>query len=131
MQTLAQAAKAYQNLCKQVHRLDSEMDKVRQQHHQLRNQKNKIQDELRTLKNLIDHCVITGESPSQALLSHTREQIENLVIQHNNSLNQDTLYIDTGMITINSLSTTSVAAIGSTSWHDHTITTGTSGATGV
>ena len=124
MKTLAQAVKQYQKLHKESKNLEAAMQKVQQQHHELKNYKNKKYEQMRSLKNLIDHCVITGESPSQALLSHTAEQIETSVQEHNSSVNRDIYYIDSGLITINSLTSTA-PLISSSSWNN-TLTVGDS-----
>jgi cell shape-determining protein MreC len=113
MKTLAQAIKQYQKLNTQSHQLKKQIDKLYQEHQNLRNQRNQTQDQMKQVKNLIDLCVITGKSPTEVLLSNTAEQIESQLNDH--MVDTGGFYTDSGYISIN---TSTVPMIASSTWSD-------------
>lgn len=92
MNTINQMAQKYRKLCKQVQRTDAKILKVKQQAHQLSQARNQIIQEMDHLRVLLDHCVVTGESPVQAQLSHSHAQMQVHVQEHRRQLRLDEYY---------------------------------------
>ena len=85
-------AHKYRKLCKQVQQTDAKILKVKQQAHQLNQARNQIIQEMEQLRVLLDHCVVTGESPVQAQLSHTHTEMHVKVAEHRRQLRMDEYY---------------------------------------
>lgn len=92
MNTITQMAHKYRKLCKQVQQTDAKILKVKQQAHQLNQARNQIIQEMEQLRVLLDHCVVTGESPVQAQLSHTHTEMHVKVAEHRRQLRMDEYY---------------------------------------
>lgn len=82
MNTLAQMARKYRGMCKQVQSTDNQIQKVRAHLNELGQSRNRIIQDMEQLKTLIDYCVITGTEPTQALLSHSVEQMNTVINEH-------------------------------------------------
>lgn len=98
MKTLAQAAQSYRQQLQQIKKHEQLIQKTRADLKQLQDAAVKKTHELNKLKQLIDYCVITGESPAEAILKNTPEQIQ----QH--IFNQPQNYTDSyGIVSGNSM----------------------------
>ena len=122
-------AHKYRKLCKRVQQADAKILKVKQQAHQLNQARNQIIQEMDQLRVLLDHCVVTGESPVQAQLSHTHTEMHVKVAEHRRQLRMDEYYFTSSgsTVTLGTLgSTLSTISIGSTITatpsHTHKIT---------
>jgi hypothetical protein len=82
MKTINQAIRRYRALCQARSSLNAKEDKLREKMTELRTLHQKKTAEIKKLRQVIDYCVITGQSPTQALLSNTPEQIETALIHH-------------------------------------------------
>lgn len=124
MKTIAQAIKQYQKLNRHNIELKKQMDELMQKHNSLRHQRSQTQNQMHAIKNLIDLCVITGQSPTQIVLSNTAEQIEGQVKDHILISNGgDGFYIDPGYVNISTLSSTT-PVISSSTWSDSLVLPG-------
>lgn len=74
-QSLSSLIRSYRRQIQQAERLKRKSDQIMEQLKHLNAEYNQKKQECTNIKNLIDHCVITGESPAEALLKHTPEQI--------------------------------------------------------
>jgi hypothetical protein len=110
MNTLTQMARTYRSMCKQVKRTDAQIRKVKAQLNELGKQRNKVIQDLEQLKTLIEYCVITGEDPTKAKLSHTVEQMHITINEHRRHTRMEDFYYTTGGSTV----TTSTSTINST-----------------
>jgi hypothetical protein len=129
MNTITQMAHKYRKLCKQVQQADAKILKVKQQAQQLNQIRNQIIQEMEHLRVLLDHCVVTGESPVQAQLSHTHTQMHVKVSEHRRQFRMDDYYFTSSGSTVTlgtlgpTLSTISMGpTITATPSHIHTIT---------
>ena len=82
MSTVNQLSRQYRKLCKKTQTIDKQIQKLSQTGKVLRDARRACVQEIETTKLLIDYCVITGESPTQAQLSHTTDQIRQIVETH-------------------------------------------------
>lgn len=74
-QSLSSLIRSYRRQIQQAERLKRKSDQIMDQLQSIHTEYNQKKQECTNIKNLIDHCVITGESPAEALLKHTPEQI--------------------------------------------------------
>jgi len=136
MTTLTQMAHTYRKLCKQVQHTEARLQKVKQQANQLNQHRNQIIQEMEHLRTLMDHCVVTGESPVQAKLSHSHQEMAVKVQEHRRQLRMDEYYFTNPSATIslnhsgllsslNNVSCTHAAGTISAPMHTHTITSQT------
>ena len=84
MKTLNQLARHYRQLCKAPARIDQQSRKLKEQLQQLSSQKQSLVAEIDRTKTLLDYCIVSGESPAQAALSHTTEQLQASLDTHRN-----------------------------------------------
>jgi hypothetical protein len=96
MNTLTQMARTYRSMCKQVKSTDSQIRKVRAQLNELGKCRNRIIQDMEQLRTLMDYCVITGEEPTQAKLTHTVEQMNTTISEHSRHMRPDEFYYTVG-----------------------------------
>jgi hypothetical protein len=82
MTTLNQLTKKYRKLCAQPKQWDRKLEKAKAHMRTLQDAKHKCLMNIENTKLLIDYCVITGECPTQAQLSHTVNQMQDIVQYH-------------------------------------------------
>lgn len=100
MNTLTQMARTYRNMCKQVQRTDAHIRKAKARVHELSHARNQTVQELDHLRTLMEYCVVTGEEPTQAKLSHTVEQMNITINEHRRHMRMDEFYYTTSSSTI-------------------------------
>lgn len=64
--------------------------------HDVSQSRAQIAQELDALKILIEYCVISGENPTQAKLSHTVSQMNHLIQEHHRHVRSDSDFYYTG-----------------------------------
>lgn len=102
MNTLSQLSRTYRNLCKQVQQADARIHKAKAHVHELGRDRQLIIQELEQLRTLMDYCVITGENPTQAKLSHTLDQMNHVIQEHRRQMRLESDYIySSGGINLN------------------------------
>jgi hypothetical protein len=105
MNTISQLARTYRNMCKQVQLADERIKKAKAHVAELSKERFAIMQELEHMRLLMDYCVITGENPTQAKLSHTLDQMSHVVSEHRRHMRveNDFYYTSSGStVTINS-----------------------------
>lgn len=114
MTTIHQLHKKYRKLYAQTQRIDQKLRKLRETGMHMQEAKKSCVTEMSNLKTLIDYCMITGEEPTQAQLSHTLIEIQSHVQIHAHGMNlQNTFYHDAqGASTISTLTTSSLTHTG-------------------
>lgn len=110
MNTLKQMARTYRNMCKQVQRQDAQIREAKTKLHALGQARNQTIQELEYLKTLMDYCVITGEQPTQAKLSHTGEQMNVHINEHRRHMRMDDFYYTPSGSTV-TISTTGLSSL--------------------
>jgi regulator of replication initiation timing len=106
MNTISQLARNYRKLCKQVRQADDRIQKAKSHVHELVKARHHITQELEQLKTVLDYCVISGDNPTQAQLSHTLEQMNHAIHEHRRHVRAESDYIYTsnlGNVTINNM----------------------------
>ena len=79
MKTLNQLTKKYRSQILSKSKLQEQINSLREQERALQSQVYAISQEIDFTKSLIDYCVLTGESPAEALLKNTKEQIRSTI----------------------------------------------------
>lgn len=100
MKTLNQLARRYRQLCKGPSRVDQQINKLREQISRLSQQRQKMTSEIEHTQLLLNYCVISGESPAQAALSHTNEQMQAALEEHQRLVKENRIYYDPSLATI-------------------------------
>lgn len=100
MKTLNQLARRYRQLCKGPSRVDQQINKLREQISQLSQQRQKMTSEIEHTKLLLNYCFVSGESPAQAALSHTNEQMQAALEEHQRLVKESGFYYDPSLATI-------------------------------
>jgi DNA-binding protein YbaB len=121
MNTINQLAAKYRKMNAQVKRADTQIQNAKKHVHQLGQARNQLLQELDQLRVLMDYCVITGETPVQAQLSHTHEQMQAKINDHRRQLRAEDFYFTTGGSSV---------TVGTTGLSTLNISTGPQGATG-
>lgn len=106
MKTLNQLARRYRQLCKGPSRVDQQINKLREQISRLSQQRQKMTSEIEHTKLLLNYCVVSGESPAQAALSHTNEQMQAALEEHQRLVKDSGFYHDPSLATIGTLTIT-------------------------
>lgn len=110
MNTLKQIARTYRNLCKQVQQSDAHIRKARAHVHDLTHKRNQTIQELAQLRTIMEYCVITGQEPTQAKLSHTQEQMQDVIKEHRRHMGMDDFYYTNSGSTV-TISTTGLSSL--------------------
>ncbi len=92
MNTINQLAARYRKMSAHVKRADAKIQKAKTHMQQLNQDRNQLVQELEQMRVILDYCVVTGESPVQAQLSHTLEQMQTKIQDHRRRLRMDVLY---------------------------------------
>ena len=79
MKTLNQLTKKYRSQIRSKMKIQEQINDLRQQERALQDKGNALGKEIDFTKNLIDYCVLTGETPAEALLKNTKEQIRSTI----------------------------------------------------
>lgn len=103
MKTLNQLARRYRQLCKGPSRVDQQINKLREQLSRLNQQRQKMLGEIEHTQLLLNYCVVSGESPAQAALSHTNEQMQAALEEHQRLVKENRIYYDPSFATINTV----------------------------
>lgn len=106
MKTLNQLARRYRQLCKGPSRVDQQINKLREQLSRLNQQRQKMLGEIEHTQLLLNYCVVSGESPPQAALSHTNEQMQAALEEHQRLVKENRIYYDPSLATINTVTIT-------------------------
>lgn len=124
MKTLHQLAKKYRKQIDHKSKIQEQITSLREQERVLQDQVYTITKDMEFTKTLIDYCVLTGESPTEALLKNTREQIRNTLDHASGwvSINTNTL----GSLTVSNNSVTGVTITGANITSHGNIMTNTS-----
>ena len=110
MNTMTQMARTYRNMCKQVQHQDAHIREAKAKLHALSKARNQTIQELEYLRTLMEYCVITGEEPTQAKLSHTVEQMNNTISEHRRHMRMDDFYYTPSGSTV-TISTTGLSSL--------------------
>jgi hypothetical protein len=103
LKTLNQLARRYRQLCKGPSRVDQQINKLREQLSRLNQQRQKMLGEIEHTQLLLNYCVVSGESPAQAALSHTNEQMQAALEEHQRLVKENRIYYDPSFATINTV----------------------------
>lgn len=76
MKTLGQLTKKYRSQLKSVAKIREQIDVLNKQHQEYQHQIDCLNKEITFTRALVDYCVLTGESPAEAVLKNTRDQIQ-------------------------------------------------------
>ena len=106
MNTLNQLARRYRQLCKGPARIDQQLNKLKEEFGRLQQQKHSMLAEIDHTKQLLLYCVVSGESPAEAALRHTRDQIQTALEEHQSLVRESGFYYDPSHTTIGSISIT-------------------------
>jgi hypothetical protein len=79
MKTLNQLTKKYRSQIRSKMKIQEQINDLRQQERALQDKGNALGKEMDFTKTLIDYCVLTGETPAEALLKNTKEQIRSTI----------------------------------------------------
>lgn len=82
MTNLSQLQKQYRKLCAQAVKMDQKRVKIQKHMDALKQERSDLIQKIHDHKYLIDYCVITAHTPTQARLSRTREEIKAYVDAH-------------------------------------------------
>jgi hypothetical protein len=94
MTTLHQLSKKYRKLCETPQKWDAQLQEARDHIKNIQESKRACLQNIENTKILIDFCVITGESPVQAQLSHTLPQMKETVHRHVQGIYSDHIQLD-------------------------------------
>lgn len=101
MTTLTHLQKQYRRLCAQAAKMDQKRLKIQQAAEALKLAKSQVIQQIIDHKYLIDYCVITAQTPTQASLSRTREEIKAVVETHHNQYSAYDQFIFTSNVNMN------------------------------
>lgn len=79
MKTLMQLTKKYRSQLNAVNKIHQQIALLHQQEKTHREKIHQLTTEIEFTKLLLDYCVLTGESPVEALLKNTKEQLVNKI----------------------------------------------------
>jgi hypothetical protein len=79
MKTLNQLTKKYRSQIRSKMKIQEQINDLRQQERDLVAKGHSLGKEIDFTKSLIDYCVLTGETPAEALLKNTKEQIRSTI----------------------------------------------------
>ncbi len=82
MITINQLNAQYRKLCAQSAKLDQKRVHLQQELDSINQARYALINQIHAHKYLIDYCVITGHTPTQAQLSHNSDEIKQLVDAH-------------------------------------------------
>ena len=100
MKTLAEAIKCYRKQRKKMARAQRRMDQLDAQIQALQKIQAEDRNENLKLKELIDYCIVTGESPAEASLKNTRAQMRAMLMPYSDSITMASGSTLTGNVTI-------------------------------
>ena len=92
MNTINQLARQYRKTNDQLSRMDKKLHAAKKHMRDLGEARRRISQDLEQIKLLLDYCVITGEPPLQARLSHTHEQMHASIQDHRTRTGTDVYY---------------------------------------
>lgn len=82
MKTLNQLAKKYRQQIQHKKHIQEKLAVLRDQEISLQRQIDSMDKDIWSTKQLIDYCVLTGDSPVQAVLQNNREDINRVLSNH-------------------------------------------------
>jgi len=94
MTTMHQLSKKYRKLCEKPQKWDAQLQAARDHIKHIQESKRVCLQNIENAKILIDFCIITGESPVQAQLSHTLPQMKETVQRHIQGIYSDHIQLD-------------------------------------
>lgn len=76
MKTLGQLTKKYRSQLCSVRKIREQIDQLHRQQQEYHDQIDSLTKEISFTKILVDYCVLTGESPAEAVLKNTHDQLK-------------------------------------------------------